>query len=88
MSKCGGERNYGLYEDISYNVDNLGRDAEPKTSNAGNPCVRLSVRVGSGGAAQWVRVLAFNAITVREGFATAVPLRWSIQAVAVSVPSQ
>jgi hypothetical protein len=38
----------------------LGRDAEIKVSNAGNNCVRLNVRVGSGDAAQWVQVLAFN----------------------------
>jgi Single-strand binding protein family len=38
----------------------LGKDAEPKVSNAGNPYVRLSVRVGSGDSAQWVSVLAFS----------------------------
>jgi single-stranded DNA-binding protein len=38
----------------------LGRDAEPKTSNAGKSYLRANVRVGDGEAAQWVSVLAFD----------------------------
>lgn len=39
----------------------LGRDAEPKTSQAGKSYLRLSVRVGNDDAAQWVSVLSFDA---------------------------
>ena len=38
----------------------LGRDAEVKTSQAGKPYLRFSLRVGDGDAAQWVSVLAFD----------------------------
>ncbi len=38
----------------------LGRDAEPKTSQAGKPYLRLSLRIGNDDAAQWVSVLAFD----------------------------
>jgi single-stranded DNA-binding protein len=48
----------------------LGRDAEPKTSKAGKPCLRLNVRVGDGDDAQWVSVLSFDerAIDVTDKF--------------------
>jgi single-stranded DNA-binding protein len=39
----------------------LGRDAEPKTSKAGKPYLRLSVRVGDGDDVQWITVLCFDA---------------------------
>lgn len=38
----------------------LGRDAEQKTSQAGKPYLRLSVRVGDGDDATWVSVLCFD----------------------------
>jgi single-strand DNA-binding protein len=42
----------------------LGRDAELKTSQAGKPYLRLSVRVGNDDGAQWVSVLAFDSTAV------------------------
>jgi single-stranded DNA-binding protein len=39
----------------------LGRDAEAKTSKAGKPYLRMSMRVGDGEAVQWISVLAFDA---------------------------
>jgi single-stranded DNA-binding protein len=38
----------------------LARDAEPRTSQAGKPWVRLSVGVGRDEAVQWVSVAAFG----------------------------
>lgn len=51
-------------------LGSLSRDAEPKTSQAGKPYLRLSVRVGGGDDAQWVSVLSFDpkAIEIADRF--------------------
>lgn len=38
----------------------LGRDAESKTSKAGNPYLRINVRCGDGEAATWVNTMVFD----------------------------
>jgi single-stranded DNA-binding protein len=39
----------------------VGRDAEFKTSKAGKPYLRFSVRDGEGDAAQWISIMYFGA---------------------------
>jgi len=42
----------------------LGRDAERKTSKAGKPYLRFTVRIGDGDGVQWVSVLCFDGSTI------------------------